>query len=805
MHLISLEKNSLLFRSDYSQTRQVWNSSGHRLADESVSPLSHIEQCYYKGRSNASQSIIVAMDTCQGGFKGVIHTHNDSHVIEPMHLHAPTDQLHAHVMSMQDDGSNESVHPYSLHIVYSMQRDRNHEHPDSQGECGVSSSTNAQSAHTIHTASMRTLSSDVSLNLQPSFASMQSDEHIVSSSAVNASQRLRSMSVSRASGSGTWYAEMLVANDHARYMQVGSATEVSANAIVNQMNILYGYTADRLFIPIQVVLIGQITFTHADPWNFTSFDCGPADSQGACVDTLLGLWSEWRRDPSNTAPYAAHDVGQLLSGYNFQGSVLGYAGVAAFCNYAQSSGIVQTLGALGDESFSGVVAAHELGHNFGMQHDDPSVNSCPVSGFIMNAVLTSPQPTNFSTCSVQYFNQYMPTTSCAQNTPTQHWGAAVCGNNFVEQGEDCDCGADDCSTLASGADKCCNGKTCRLFAGSQCSASMPCCDASTCQIITAANKTVCRQKSHPQCDIAETCDGTSAACPADSYAGAGTDCSAAVDAITSGSGASASVLPATTFVAPSKCFGGRCLNLAQQCWTVGSAFTNPPFYSCAAQTRLNNGNLCGTLYCSNNPSNPTQCTFFEYSSTTSLSTQVADGVPCGDSNTQQCLKGSCQDSAELNQQFVWVASAWSYCDDCSVPQTRNVTCQARNPSAGQSSAPVDPAYCTPTARPTTTQVCHNDELICNYGNDGDLQIWKSTRVSKQSMIIGGLSVLVAYIISSLCCFKLLTRPDTSARHVDTRTQLQKTKQKEMPPGFSDAYRQQKLQKKYAVTAQKEES
>jgi hypothetical protein len=60
---------------------------------------------------------------------------------------------------------------------------------------------------------------------------------------------------------------------------------------------------------------------------------------------------------------------------------------------------------------------------------------------------------------------------CLDNLPTKQWGDPVCGNGFIELGEDCDCGQADCTVL----DPCCNGNKCKLAVGAVCSATEICC------------------------------------------------------------------------------------------------------------------------------------------------------------------------------------------------------------------------------------------------------------------------------------------------------------------------------------------
>jgi hypothetical protein len=58
-----------------------------------------------------------------------------------------------------------------------------------------------------------------------------------------------------------------------------------------------------------------------------------------------------------------HDNGHLLSGWDFNGATLGYAGVGVMCvSPTQSGGIDQTYD--GSDLLNGAVLAHELGLSF---------------------------------------------------------------------------------------------------------------------------------------------------------------------------------------------------------------------------------------------------------------------------------------------------------------------------------------------------------------------------------------------------------------------------------------------------------
>lgn len=154
-----------------------------------------------------------------------------------------------------------------------------------------------------------------------------------------------------------------------------------------------------------------------------------------------------------------------------------------------------------------LVTAHEIGHNFGSNHDPANCQPTEKVGgkYIMYAHSVSGEQDNnkmFSPCSKKAMGQVLLNKKSICFTTAKK--GQVCGNNIVEDGEECDVGL-----LKKNSDKCCSS-TCMLKKGSQCSDINDQC----CTNCSFASKTkVCHLQSTFHCTAQTTCTGLSKLCP----------------------------------------------------------------------------------------------------------------------------------------------------------------------------------------------------------------------------------------------------------------------------------------------------
>lgn len=142
---------------------------------------------------------------------------------------------------------------------------------------------------------------------------------------------------------------------------------------------------------------------------------------------------------------------------DFHNGTAGLASVGTVCRGYRNSGFVtfenyQTERGMNETS---VTFAHEVGHNFGAHHDEEYIEEQPECDgpFIMRGGASEETP-QFSTCSLKAMKEKLDELKADEKTfnkcfkAVDHPGqqepdVALCGNNIVEAGEECDCGFDE--------------------------------------------------------------------------------------------------------------------------------------------------------------------------------------------------------------------------------------------------------------------------------------------------------------------------------------------------------------------------
>ncbi|XP_071610031.1 disintegrin and metalloproteinase domain-containing protein 33 [Heliangelus exortis] len=297
------------------------------------------------------------------------------------------------------------------------------------------------------------------------------------------------------------YMELFIVADHTLYRNQNLDLGHTKQRIVEIANYV-----DKFYrsLNIKVALIGLEVWTKRDQCAVTS-------------DANATLWSflQWKKGLRSRRK---HDNAQLLTGKTFRGTTIGMAPLEGMCSLDNSGGVSvdhseQPIGAA-------ATMAHEIGHNFGMSHDTTGccVEATPEQGgCVMAAATGHPFPRVFSSCSKRQLENYFQKGGgmCLFNLPDTKdlVVGQKCGNGFLEEGEDCDCGeVEECTN------PCCNAHNCTLKLGAQC-AHGDCCQ--NCKLKVAG--TMCREAAG-SCDLPEYCKGTSPYCPANVYLLDGSSC-----------------------------------------------------------------------------------------------------------------------------------------------------------------------------------------------------------------------------------------------------------------------------------------
>ncbi|XP_048347076.1 disintegrin and metalloproteinase domain-containing protein 19 isoform X2 [Sphaerodactylus townsendi] len=450
--------------------------------------------------------------------------------------------------------------------------------------------------------------------------------------------------VKRDDEQSTKFVELLLVADYAEFQKNNHDLQATKNKLVEAANYV-----DKFYksLNIRIALVGL------EVWN----DHNKCEISSNPHSTLWSFLA-WRRKQLS---YKKHDNAQLITGMAFHGTTIGLAPLMTMCSVYQSGGVNMDH----SDNAIGVAAtmAHEMGHNFGMSHD--STGCCTASakdgGCIMAAATGHPFPKVFNWCNKKELNRYMQSGGgmCLYNMPDTKtlYGGQRCGNGYLEEGEECDCGeAEECKN------PCCNAANCSLKPGAEC-AHGTCCHQ--CKLISPG--TLCRQQSRP-CDLPEYCTGKSPFCPANFYQLDGTPCAGG----------------------RAYCYSGMCLTYEQQClqlWGNGAQSAPDLCFervNAAGDTYGNCGKdvngrykkcdtrdaKCGKIQCQSSASKPLESNAVAIDTTITLNGRqircrgthvyrneeeggdildpglVMAGTKCGDSHI--CFEGHCRNTSFLD-------------------------------------------------------------------------------------------------------------------------------------------------------------
>ncbi|XP_051912452.1 disintegrin and metalloproteinase domain-containing protein 33 [Hippocampus zosterae] len=333
----------------------------------------------------------------------------------------------------------------------------------------------------------------------------------------------------------TKYMELYIVADNTLFKRQNRDYEKIKTRIMEIANYV-----DKFYraLNIRVPLIGLEVWTERD-------QCIVTEEPNATLWSFL----QWRQKLKSRKK---HDNAQLLTGVIFKGTTIGMAPLEGMCSLENSGGINVDHSEL--SIGAAATMAHEIGHNFGMSHDHDGCcaqATAEQGGCVMAAATGHPFPRVFSQCSKRDLDGYFQKGGgmCLYDMPDMKdlVGGKRCGNGFVEEGEECDCGqADEC------ANDCCNANNCTLKEGAQCAHGV-CCQG--CKLKQAG--TMCRGPAG-SCDLPEYCTGASPYCPSNVYLLDGSACQSG----------------------RAYCYNGMCLTHQQQCLQLWGAGARPAHDAC---------------------------------------------------------------------------------------------------------------------------------------------------------------------------------------------------------------------------------
>lgn len=428
---------------------QLPNGAGK--AVERYNRSEQVELCHYRGKIRDKPESSVALSTCHG-VRGVVFDGHETYYIE----------------SDVSIGDVPNSIDLANHYIY--------RHSDllTHGKCGYEGGVNA--------------THDPELHRQSEFQRLARHKRAAPKSSSSSTTPIRGPYNANKHSS---YVELVIVIDNKMFKSMKENFKVVQQYCKDITNII-----NALYEPLNIFigLVGVVIWNEANEIELSS------DGEITLKNFLHYRKKVLFKDHPN-------DNAQLFTKEHFEGGVVGKALKGPICTYEFSGGVeMYHSEVIGVQA---TTVAHEMGHNFGMEHDTPDCH-CEDERCIMSASSSSIAPKHWSSCSIDQLNLafHHGMNYCLKNKPAQLFDSPVCGNGFVEHGEQCDCGLPDYCM-----NSCCNPRTCMLHSNASC-ATGECCDLDTCK--PKPGGTVCRE-AEGECDLPEYCSGESEYCPNDVF------------------------------------------------------------------------------------------------------------------------------------------------------------------------------------------------------------------------------------------------------------------------------------------------